>query len=111
MTVDAQTDIDDPATRLAADVKAAIAEGDLQRAVDIASRAISRGLRHPQFFLLRGRRSEASGHLQFALEDYQRAAALAPDDAGIHEAVALCAMKLNNYRPAADAYNAILAAE
>jgi len=109
MSVDAQADIEDPAARFAADVKSAIAEGDLQRALDLSNRAISRGLRHPQFFLLRGRRSEAAGHLQFALEDYQRAAALAPDDAGAHEAVAACATKLGNYRPAAEAYSAILA--
>lgn len=109
MTIDAQTEIDDAATRLAADVKAAIAEGDLQRALDISNRAISRGLRHPQFFLLRGRRMEATGHLEFALEDYRRASALAPDNIAAHEAVALCATKLGDYRSVADAYNAILA--
>jgi len=104
-----ETDIDDPAARAAAEVKQAIADGDLQRGLDIATRAISRGLRHPQFFMLRGRRMEAGGHRQFALEDYQRAAAIAPDDIAVQEAVASCAAELRNYRAAVDAYRAILA--
>ena len=109
MTTEVQTGTDDAAGRIAADIKAAIADGDLQRAFDMATRAISRGLRHPQFFMLRGRRMEAGGHPQFALEDYQRAAAIAPDDVVVQEAVANCAMELRNYRAAVEAYKAILA--
>src|SRR5271169_3714604 len=94
MAVDTAQTFDDSAIRMAAEVEAAIAAGDWTRAHAASNKAISRGLRHPVFFLLRAQRMEEGGHLQFALEDYQRAAALAPEDPNIYERVGLCAMKL-----------------
>ena len=113
MTVTSETStvFDDHAARVAADVETAIAQGDWQKAFETANRAISRGLRHPIFFMIRAQRAEENGHLQFALEDYQKAAAVAPDDARTHAAVGFCAMKLENYKLAVEAFGAAVAAD
>jgi tetratricopeptide (TPR) repeat protein len=111
MALDTAQKFDDSAIRVAAEVETAIAAGDWTKAHAAANRAISRGLRHPVFFMMRAQRMEEGGHLQFALEDYQRAAAVAPGDPKIHEAVGLCAMKLEEHAIAVSAFDAALACD
>jgi tetratricopeptide (TPR) repeat protein len=109
MTLEPQTESAAASHRLLGDLDAAVAASDWQTAYAIANRAISKGARHSRFFMVRAHRMENSGHLQFALEDYQRATALAPDDIHILEALAHCAMKMKGYRIAVDAYDSIVA--
>lgn len=111
MAVGTVQKFNDGAIRAAAEVETAIAAGDWTKAHAVANKAISRGLRHPVFFLMRAQRMEAGGHLQFALEDYQRAADLAPEDPNIHERVGLCAMKLKEHAIAVSAFDAALACD
>ncbi|HKD22414.1 MAG TPA: sulfotransferase [Rhizomicrobium sp.] len=110
MASETTTETEDPTGRAVAEIEVALAASDWRKVYDITNRAISRGLRHPLFFMMRAQRMEETGHLQFALEDYQRAAAIAPDDARIHEAVGLCALKQKNYKTAVAAYDAALRA-
>jgi len=93
------------ADRIAADVRHAAVTGDWQRAYETANRAISRGLRHPVFFMVRAQRMEQAGQLQFALEDYERAVQAAPTDPGVHDAAGLCALKLQKNERAAEAFD------
>src|SRR5580704_5763107 len=109
MTLETQTESATANDRLLSDLDAAVAVSDWQTAYGIANRAISKGARHHRFFMVRAHRMENSGHLQFALEDYQRATVLAPDDIRILEALAHCAMNMKGYRIAVDAYDSILA--
>lgn len=111
MTLDTHTEPEEVAGRIAADVDAAITTGDWQRAYDYSNRAISRGYRHPTFFMVRAQRMEETGHFQFALEDYRRAAGIAPRDARIHVAIGLCAMKLEKFEDAIAAFAAALELE
>lgn len=99
----------DATGRFVADIEALIAAGDWQRAYETANRALSRGLRHPVFFMVRAQRMEETGHFQFALEDYQRAAAVAPEDARVHQAVGICASKLENYALAVESFRRAIA--
>jgi tetratricopeptide (TPR) repeat protein len=104
MTTDTPTD--DPILRLVNDAESAIAAGDWQRAYEISNRAISRGMRHAVFFMVRAQRMEEAGRPQFALEDYQKAASVAPNDARVRAAVGACATRLENYPLAVESYGA-----
>jgi tetratricopeptide (TPR) repeat protein len=109
MTTETSPGMEDVTGPIVADIEAAIAAADWPRANDLSNRAISRGLRHPVFFMVRAQRMEETGHLQFAFEDYRRAAALAPHDVRAHDAVGMCAMKLENFQSAVEAFDAALA--
>src|SRR5271163_3239040 len=105
MTTTNEQAVPGAADRIAAEVRQAAMSGDWQRAYDASNRAISRGLRHPVFFMVRAQRMEQAGQLQFALEDYERAAETSPDDPGAHDAVGLCALKLQRNERAVRAFD------
>ena len=81
--------------QLAVQVAAAVAASDLQLASELGTVALSRGLRHPSFFNARGLWLQESGRPQLALEDFQKALSLAPQDVGILNAIGLCYLKLD----------------
>lgn len=99
----------DTVSRAVARVEAAITARDWDRAYQFANTAISQGLRHPLFFMVRGRQMEEARRLQLALDDYQKASALAPADVGIFDAIAICAFKANAFDQSIAAFDAAIA--
>ena len=95
--------------QLAAQVAAAVAASDLQLASELGTVALSRGLRHPSFFNARGLWLQESGRPQLALEDFQKALSLAPQDVGILNAIGLCYLKLERVPEAIESFEAAIA--
>jgi tetratricopeptide (TPR) repeat protein len=92
--------------RLAA--QAAIADGDLPGAVEVAGAAVQNGLQDPLLYNLVAYQLEEQGRLFEALAYLKRALELAPSDPQILHAVGLCLSKLGNQREALVAFDAAL---
>lgn len=105
------TDFGAEAEKIAADIGEAVSRGQWPRAYDLANRAISRGVRHPLFFVVRAQRMEAAGQDRFAIEDFQRASDLAPNDPGLYDAICTCALRLEDFDRALRALDAAIALE
>lgn len=99
--------IEDKARALAA-AQDAVREGDINRAVAIATEALSRGHEDALFFNLRAFALEQQGRLNEALSDLTVAARLDPADAMVQNALGLCLTKLERWQDAIAAFqNAI----
>lgn len=82
------------AAKLIGDVAAAIQRADMQRATELAMKGLKSGLRHPLLFNIRAQFLEAQGRDREALDDLEHAHSLAPDDAGVLEALGLLQLRL-----------------
>ena len=71
---------------------------DIPRAAAIAEQALATGFEHPLLLNVAATRLEHAGRFEDALRLLERAAALAPDDIGVRNALSLCLQRLD--RPA-----------
>jgi tetratricopeptide (TPR) repeat protein len=90
-------------------VGAALREGDMARASELAIAALAAGDEHPALLNLRALRLEEAGRLDEALADLERARALAPADFSIPNAIGLCLARMNRMGDAVAAFDAALA--
>jgi tetratricopeptide (TPR) repeat protein len=100
---------DDIRARAMEDIRAALASGDLNRAIEIADLSIRRGVRDPQFYQIRGRCLHDAGRYEEAIADYRRAMPAPRQDPAILGAIGACLLKLERLRPALEAFDASLA--
>ncbi len=91
------------------DAEAAIASGDVAKAIAIARSALDKGLEHPLFLNLRAFWLEGQGRDAQALADLERAKALAPKDASICNALGLAYARNNRHREAIVCFNDAIA--
>lgn len=78
----------------------AVQNGDINRAVAIATDALRNGHQDALFYNLRAYALEQQGHLEDALGDLNRASRLAPDDAMVQNALGLCLTRLERWQDA-----------
>ncbi|HVU21539.1 MAG TPA: tetratricopeptide repeat protein [Rhizomicrobium sp.] len=85
-------------------VTAAIEVNDIRLATDLASQAVADGIVHPLFLNLRAYRLENEGFDAEALSDLRKAAALAPHDPFILNALGLACARCGHYEDAVVAF-------
>ncbi len=100
---------DDMRSRAIADIRAALASGDLSRATEIADFTIRRGVRDPQLYQIRGRCLHDAGRYEEAIADYRRAMPSPRQDPAILGGIGACLLKLERLRQALEAFDAGLA--
>jgi len=76
-------------------VSAAVGANNLKRAADIADAALSAGNRHPAFFNARALLAQSQGNQQAALDEFEKALVLTPQDPLVLKAIGLCLVRLN----------------
>jgi tetratricopeptide (TPR) repeat protein len=91
------------------DIDAAMRRGDMQRAMELARKALESGLRHPVLFNLRAYGYELEGRFADACSDLKEARALAPRDPVILNALGRCLTGAGRYMDAIEACEAALA--
>ena len=92
------------------DVNRALQADDLPRAIDLAQRAVTDGLRHPLLFNLAAHGLELRHDYDGAIALLERGLALAPDDVDMLTALGLCQNKLGRAPQAQAAFDAVLSA-
>src|SRR5581483_3246940 len=110
-TIETTPSAEEWAARVIGDISQAVAAGDLARAQQLAGAAIMRGVRHPTCFNARGLWMQQTGRHDLALEDFQRALALKPNDPVILNAIGMSLLKLNRIPEAIKALDAAIAAD
>ncbi len=110
-TIETTPSAEEWAARVIGDISQAVAAGDLARAQQLAGAAIMRGVRHPTCFNARGLWMQQTGRHDLALEDFQRALALKPNDPIILNAIGMSLLKLNRVPEAMKALDAAIAAD
>jgi tetratricopeptide (TPR) repeat protein len=108
MTTGIGTNYQDVTSRLLAQISAAVAASDMQRAFDLANVLASQGVQHPIVFNARGLWMQQTGRYEEALEEFHRALAMAPGNATILNAIGLCQFYLSKFKDAIEAYDAAL---
>jgi tetratricopeptide (TPR) repeat protein len=89
-------------------VIAAIMGGDYQKASQLAGSVLALGQRHPVLHNARALAFQQQGLFREALEEFTQAAALAPNDANIQNAIGVCHLNLNNPLEAIRAFDAAI---
>jgi tetratricopeptide (TPR) repeat protein len=97
-----------PAQDVLAQISAAVDNGDLKRAGQLANQAIGRGLRHPTAFNARGLALQASGYHQDAIKDFEVANALRPHNATLHNAMGVSYLAMSKGKEALEQFDAAL---
>ncbi|HEY2445623.1 MAG TPA: sulfotransferase [Rhizomicrobium sp.] len=87
---------------------AAIIDADLGRANVIAERALSKGLRHPAFHKTRALWFQSQNRHADALDEFRQAAALAPHDVNLLDAVGLGLVRLDRAAAAIPVFDAAI---
>jgi tetratricopeptide (TPR) repeat protein len=95
--------------RALAEIQAAIAVSNFDRARDVADAAIGRGMRHPALFNARALWLQGAGRFAHALKDFELARQITPYDPNVYNAIGLCLIKLNRAEDAVRAFDAALA--
>ena len=96
-------------TRNLQDVVAAVGAGDLERAARLSDSALAFGRAHPLFFKLRAVSRERRGRLGEAIEDFQSALAMTPDDFAALSALGSCLARSGRIAEALTALDASIA--
>jgi Tfp pilus assembly protein PilF len=91
------------------EINAALQASDLSRATMLAREALDAGADHPFLLNLRAFWFEGQGREAEAFADLQRAQALAPDSAGIRNALGLAHARAERYREAIECFDAVIA--
>ena len=81
-----------------AQVRAALGQGDIARAGQVAEAALAEGQADPLLYKMRALRNEGQGRLEAAAADFRAALQFEPNDAGSLNALGLCLARLG--RPA-----------
>ncbi|HEX8666956.1 MAG TPA: sulfotransferase [Allosphingosinicella sp.] len=92
-------------------IQAALARGDMAAAGEAAARAMAQGLEHPLVLSLAAGRLEAAGRLNDALALLVRAKRLAPQDAGVRNALGICLSRSGRHEEAIGEFSAAVALE
>jgi len=86
-------------------VATAVAASEFRQAAELADSSLSFGLIHPALYNARALWAERQGRDEEALQEFQRARALAPKDPHILNAVGLCLTRLYRLDEALDAFD------
>lgn len=97
--------------RVVREIDAAIEASDLGRAYDLASLALSKGMRHATFHRARAFRLLQTQHHAAALLEAQHAVLLAPSDLNALECMGLCLLQLDRSQEAVRAFEGAIVAE
>jgi len=92
-----------------AEIRAAVAARDFDRAGELAERALAGGLEHPAVLNLAALRREQQERFEDAVALLERALKLAPDDVAAHNALGLCLSRLERYEEALDHFDRAVA--
>ena len=76
-------------------VSAEVGANNLKRAAEIADAAIAAGNRHPVFFNARALLAESQGNQQAALDEFEKALVLTPQNPLVLKATGMCLVRLN----------------
>ncbi len=87
--------------RIVAQVTQLFEAGRAEPAADMARAALANGITHPMLLRARAYWLEQNNHLRDAVADLQRAIALAPGQATLHNALGVCMGKLGRWNDAA----------
>jgi len=93
------------------DVVAAVRAPDLERAIDLAERALADGVEHALLLNLQAHRLEQRGRLSEALANLERARALSPTDVPTLNALGLCLARLERHQEAMLAFEQAVASD
>lgn len=86
--------------RFVSAISAAVAQGDYRRAYEIATAAVERGVGHPTVFNARGLWLQQTGDFPLALDEFERARALDPNNPVIHNAIGVCLLNMEKLEDA-----------
>ncbi|HEX4304047.1 MAG TPA: sulfotransferase [Rhizomicrobium sp.] len=92
-------------------IAAAIGASNLAGAAGIAERALRAGVQHPTLYNARALWAQQQGRHQTALDDFNRALSLSPNNPAVLSAIGLCLVRLNRPAEAVAAFDAAIAAE
>ena len=109
MTTGMSADFQDVQSRLLAEIGAAVAASDMQRAFELANLLATRGFAHPTVFNARGLWLQQTGRYEEALKEFQLALSMSPGNATILNAIGLCLFKLDQFPEAVEVFDAALA--
>lgn len=76
-------------------VSAAVGVNDLRRAADVAGAALAAGNCHPVFFNARALLAQSQGDQQTALDEFEKALVLTPQNALLLRTIGICLVRLN----------------
>jgi Tfp pilus assembly protein PilF len=93
-----------------AQVGAAVAAGEIQRAHDVATTAMQRGMRHPYLYNARGLWLQQTGRCELAIEEFRCALSTMPGNPTVLNAIGMCFLKLDRNREAVAMFDQALAA-
>ncbi len=105
---DARSWLDYRAVSVIDDVNAALAQGDMIRAGDLAAAALTAGQRHPRLYGVAAFRLSEAGRFEDALRLLGPARAMAPDDANLAHGTGFCLARLGRGIEAIGAFDAAL---
>ncbi len=93
---------------IAAQIRAIDTASNLRRANEVATFALARGLEHPAFHVTRARWLQTQERNDDALNELQKAFALAPRDVQMLEEIGLALMRVNRMAKAMEAFDAAI---
>jgi len=95
--------------RMMGEVRAALKAQDYPRATQLARTALVSGVTHPVLLMLRGNDLQAQGRYREALDDLNRAVAMAPQDVVMRNALGLCLQGMDMLPEAVQVFDDALA--
>jgi len=90
-----QIDLTSDGQAMLGQVSAAVGANNLRRAAEIADAALSAGNRHPAFFNARALLAQSQGNQQTALDEFEKALVLTPQNPLLLKAIGMCLVRLN----------------
>jgi len=106
-----QIDLTSDGQTMLGQVSAAVGANNLKRAAEIADAALSAGNRHPAFFNARALLAQSQGNQQLALDEFEQALVLTPQNPLLLKAIGMCLVRLNRPQEGVSSFDMALRSE